>query len=123
LQSFQARNVQSQESVEQLNLPDSEETRHLTLTSNQLSKSEIGSELLLSLYCLFGVAVVIIPSQSLSLKENLAKIMLEAIANLTAAFDRCDHRRQRRLVAQIQKITHSLDDYYKRKLLGEFAHY
>lgn len=49
--------------------------------------------------------------------------MLEAIANLTPTLDCCDHQPKQRLVAQIQKITNSLDDYYKRKLLGEFAHY
>jgi hypothetical protein len=66
---------------------------------------------------------VILPFHSLSLKENLAKIILEAIADLTPAFACCDHQPKQRFGAQIQKITNSLDDYYSRKLLGEFAHY
>lgn len=123
MQYFQARNVQSQEAVERLKLSDIEESQSLARISNQLANSEIQTELAFSLYCLFGIAVVILPYQHLSLKENLAKIILEAIANLTATFDRCDHQPKQRLVTQIKKITHSLDDYYKRKLLGEFAHY
>jgi len=123
LPSYQERNIQSPNPIEALKLPSSKEMPCLALTRHQFSKIKLKTKLLLSLYRLFGVQAVILPFQYLSLEENLAKIILEATADFTAAFEGYDHYQEQRLVAQIQKITKSLDNYYKRKLLGDFVHY
>jgi hypothetical protein len=47
---------------------------------------------------------VIIPSQHFSLEENLAKIILEAIAELAAAFDCCDHQPNGGLLLKFKKL-------------------
>jgi len=119
LEYFQEKNVQSQELVDLLKLLCSEEIQRLTLTSDQLEK--IDTELLFSLCNLLGVEVVILPSQDPRLEEDLAKKILEAIADFSAVFDGYDNRQKRKFIDQVQKIIKSLDNYYQEKLSGEFA--